>query len=79
MVAQTQNAGQTWLDLRRAAEYVGVNERTLRNYIAAGALAASRLGPRQIRIKRDDLDALMRPIAQPAPSIAPRRDGQIRG
>ncbi|MBO0813524.1 MAG: helix-turn-helix domain-containing protein [Microlunatus sp.] len=63
MVAQTQNTGQYWLDLRRAADYVGVNERTLRNYIATGALAASRFGPRQIRIKKDDLDALMRPIS----------------
>jgi len=73
MVAQTQNAGQHWLDLRRAAEYVGVNERTLRNYIASGALAACRLGPRQIRIKRDDLDGLMRPIAQPASYPSPGR------
>ena len=77
MVAQTKNAGHNWLDLRRAAEYVGVNERTLRNYIAAGALAASRLGPRQIRIKQDDLDGLMRPIPQPASYPSPGRT--IRG
>lgn len=53
---------QKWLDLRTGAEYLGLNERTLRNYIKSGTLPAYRLGPRQIRIKQTDLDALLHSI-----------------
>lgn len=62
MVAHAQNGATAYLNLRRAAEYVGLDERTLRNYIAAGQLTAYRLGPRQIQIKIIDLEALLRPI-----------------
>ncbi len=46
-----------------SAEYIGVSTRTIRNYIARGVLPASRpKGSRLVRIRRSDLDALMRPI-----------------
>jgi excisionase family DNA binding protein len=45
-----------------AADQLLVSERTLRRWIAAGELPAYRVGPRQIRIAVDDLDALMRRI-----------------
>lgn len=53
----------TWLSQVQAAEYIGVTDRTIRNYIARGILPAARVrGSRAIRINRADLDALMTPI-----------------
>jgi excisionase family DNA binding protein len=52
-----------WLSQSEAAEYLGVTDRTVRAYIARGALPASRVrGSRLIRIRQSDLDALLRPI-----------------
>jgi excisionase family DNA binding protein len=52
-----------WLSQAEAAEYLGVTDRTIRNYIARGQLAGHRVrGSRLIRIRRDDLEALLRPI-----------------
>jgi excisionase family DNA binding protein len=51
-----------YLSLGSAADYVGFSERTLRRYIAEGLVPAYRIGPRQLRLKRCDLDALMRPV-----------------
>jgi excisionase family DNA binding protein len=45
-----------------AAEYLGVTERTIRNYVSRGQLRAYRVGGRVVRIDQDDLDALLRPI-----------------
>jgi excisionase family DNA binding protein len=41
-----------------AAAYAGVAIRTLRDWIAKGWLPAYRIGPRQIQIDRNDIDAL---------------------
>lgn len=52
-----------WLDQAEAAEYLGVTDRTIRNYIARGVLPGRRIrGSRLIRIDREDLDQLLRPI-----------------
>ena len=52
-----------WLSQAEAAEYLGVTDRTIRNYIARGNLRGSRIkGSRLVRIKRADLEALLRPI-----------------
>ncbi|WP_370287890.1 helix-turn-helix domain-containing protein [Nocardioides sp.] len=52
-----------WLDQQAAAEYLGVTDRTIRNYIARGVLPARRIsGSRLIRIAADDLDNLLRPV-----------------
>lgn len=52
-----------WVTLNEAAEYLNVVPHTVRRYIAAGQLPAYRLAGRQtIRIKVEDLDAMMRPI-----------------
>ncbi|AZS08240.1 excise [Mycobacterium phage IronMan] len=48
--------------IQQTADYLGVSTRTVRNYIAAGKLKAVRLGPRLIRVERDSVEALMRPI-----------------
>jgi len=45
-----------------AAEFAGVNPRTIRRRIADGTLIGYRMGPRLIRIDLNELDALLRPI-----------------
>jgi excisionase family DNA binding protein len=52
-----------WLSQQEAAEYFGVTDRTIRAYIARGAITARRLpGSRLIRIDRHELDAALRPV-----------------
>lgn len=54
---------RAWLSQVEAAHYLGVSDRTVRNYIARGDLPGHRVrGSRLVRIRRADLDALMRPI-----------------
>ncbi|AEK07402.1 DNA binding domain protein [Mycobacterium phage Rockstar] len=48
--------------IQQVADHLGVSTRTVRNYIADGKLKAVRLGPRLIRVERDSVEALMRPI-----------------
>lgn len=50
------------LSLKEAAEWYGVSERTLRRRIAEGRLPAYRLGPRTIRVRAEDVEALAKPI-----------------
>lgn len=52
-----------WLSQQEAAEYLGVTDRSVRNYVARGVLPASRVrGSRLVRIDRSDLDRLLAPI-----------------
>jgi excisionase family DNA binding protein len=50
------------LTVQETAEMLRVNPMTVRRYIASGRLAAVRIG-RRIRVPREALDALARPIA----------------
>lgn len=50
------------LTIESAAEMLAVHPRTIRRYIAAGDLPAYRIGPRQIRVRHDDVTALLSPI-----------------
>lgn len=50
------------LTIRSAAEKFGVSERTIRRRIASGELPAYRLGPRSIRLRAEDVEALAKPI-----------------
>lgn len=50
------------LTVQEAAEVYGVSARTLRARIADGSLPGYRLGPRVIRVRVEDLDALMQRI-----------------
>lgn len=52
-----------WLSQAEAAEYLGVTDRTIRNYIRIGALTGRRLpGSRLIRLDRHELDAALKPV-----------------
>lgn len=48
--------------LATAAEYVDVNVRTLRRWIAEGRLTGYRVGPQLIKVDLNDLDAMIRPV-----------------
>lgn len=45
-----------------AAAYLGVSQRTVRRYIAAGLVTGFRTGPKLIRVDRDEIDGMLRPI-----------------
>ena len=48
--------------VQEAAHHYTVSQRTVRRWIADGRLTAVRVGPRLIRVRLDDLDAMVRPI-----------------
>jgi len=48
-----------YLTVAEIAELLKVNQQTVRNWIADGALAAVRVGPRRVRVRRTDLDAYL--------------------
>jgi excisionase family DNA binding protein len=54
--------GARWVKLIEAAEYAQIPMRTMRDWIAKGWLPAYRIGPRQIQIDLNDVDALRRRI-----------------
>jgi excisionase family DNA binding protein len=49
------------LPLQQAAEETACSVSTLRNLISRGDLPALRFGPRLIRVRRRDLDAVLKP------------------
>ncbi|CAB4735110.1 unannotated protein [freshwater metagenome] len=52
-----------WLSLPDAAAWVSLSVETIRRRIAAGDLRAYRCGKgKSIRVKTDDLEAMMRPL-----------------
>lgn len=51
-----------YISLVEAAEYLGVTGRTVRQMIADGRLTGYRLGARVVRLRRDEIDAAMRPF-----------------
>ena len=51
------------VSLQEGAQTIGVCVKTLRNWISEGRLTGYRLGPRAIRIDRNELFALARPLA----------------
>lgn len=48
--------------ISQAAKYLGVDETTVRRWIAQGRLKGYRVGPRLIRIDRDSITKLCKPI-----------------
>ncbi len=54
--------GRKFLPLKEGAEVTGTSVRTLRRRIAEGELPAYRIGPRAIRVRLEDVEALARRI-----------------
>ncbi|WP_264078181.1 helix-turn-helix domain-containing protein [Mycobacterium stomatepiae] len=50
------------VSIQRTAKYFDVDERTVRRWIANGRLTATRIGPRLIRVDRDSISRLARPV-----------------
>lgn len=48
--------------IRDAADTLHCDPRTIRRYISASLLTAVRIGPRMIRVERDSLLKLARPV-----------------
>ncbi|TAM63551.1 helix-turn-helix domain-containing protein [Mycobacterium sp.] len=48
--------------ISQAAEFFGVDEKTIRRWIAQGRLTAYRVGPRLIRIDRESIIKMCKPI-----------------
>ncbi|MEJ7831856.1 MAG: helix-turn-helix domain-containing protein [Nocardioides sp.] len=51
-----------WMTLQQAAVYIAISVKTVRRMIARGELPAYICGKRGLRVRRNDLDALMRPV-----------------
>lgn len=56
------------LSLKEAAQWYSVSERTLRRRIAEGRLPAFRVGPRTIRVRAEDVEALAQRIPTAGPA-----------
>lgn len=50
---------KTWLSIQQAADYLGVNPRTVRRYMRLGRLEVSRISNKVVRIRLADLDRFM--------------------
>ncbi len=59
---QTPGTETNWMTLQQAAVYVAASVKTIRRLIAAGDLPAFLCGKRGLRVRREDLDNLMRPL-----------------
>jgi len=50
------------VDLKQAADALDVSVNTVRNWVKDGTLKAYRLGPRLLRVRVSDLNALVSPL-----------------
>jgi excisionase family DNA binding protein len=62
----TTDALPPWPSLQQAAEWTGLSEKTLRRYISEGLLKGAKIGPKLIRVERESLLALWKPIGLPS-------------
>jgi excisionase family DNA binding protein len=60
MSAPTRKVPPTYVSLEQAAEITAQSVKTIRRRVSDGTLPAYRLGPRAIRIRLDDLEAMAR-------------------
>lgn len=51
-----------WASCATAADYIGVSEKTIRNYIAQGLITGNRFGPKLLRVDLNEIDELMKPV-----------------
>lgn len=64
MVAMTRTSGTEYCSVAEAARVLDVSRTTVWRWIEAGTLTAYRVGPKSIRIRRQDLEALLRPARE---------------
>lgn len=57
-----------WASTAEAAEYSGINIRTIRDWIHKGILPATRIGPRILQIDLNDVDDLRQSIRPTRPT-----------
>ena len=62
---QQKSMDARW-SIRETAQYVGVDEKTVRRWIANGRLTGYRMGPRLVRLDPVEVRALGRPIHKPS-------------
>jgi excisionase family DNA binding protein len=62
MTAATADTLPPRPSIQQAAAWLGVDPKTVRRYIAQGRLKAARIGPKLIRVERESLLALAKPI-----------------
>lgn len=60
--ADTLGVTRKFVSINEAGEILGLTPKTIRSFIAAGRIPASRLGTKVVRIHVDDLEAFIRPI-----------------
>jgi hypothetical protein len=48
--------------VKPSAQYAGVCEKTIRNWIAAGLITGYRVGPKLIEVDLDEIDRIIRPV-----------------
>lgn len=58
----TSVRARRWASIQEVAEYLGVNERTIRQMIADGRLTGYRNGKKMIRLDLNEVDSSMRPF-----------------
>jgi excisionase family DNA binding protein len=66
----TDGALPPMLSTKQAAEFAGVDVKTIYRRIEEGALPAVRFGPRCMRIRREDLLKLLTPGTRNAPQAS---------
>lgn len=62
MTTPVDRAVPTYVSLAQAAQITEQSVRTIRRRVSDGSLPAYKFGPRHIRIKLEDLEAMGRPI-----------------
>ena len=69
-----------WLTVQQVSKELGVHEATVRTWIATKRLAASRPGPRRLRVRRSEVDRLLRsdPSFGHSPALPRRRPRRLR-
>ena len=58
-----------FIGLQEGADRCGVHYRTMRRWIADGRINAVRVGPRLLKARADDLDALLQPVGGAADEL----------
>ena|GEM_PF-1752630 len=78
---QQKSMDARW-SIRETAQYVGVDEKTVRRWIANGRLTGYRMGPRLVRLDPVEVRALGRPIHKPSLTMtaeSPADEGGVQG